>query len=62
VFDYDLLLEAYRNANGEFTDDASVVEAAGHPVRVFWGSYDNLKVTTPEDLVMVDQIIGASAV
>jgi 2-C-methyl-D-erythritol 4-phosphate cytidylyltransferase len=38
------------------------VEAAGHPVRVFWGSYDNLKVTTPEDLVMVDQIIGASAV
>ena len=60
VFEYGLLLEAHRNARGEFTDDAAMVEAAGHPVRVFWGSYDNLKVTTPEDLAVVNQIIGAT--
>ena len=57
VFDYALLLEAHRSAPGDFTDDAAMVEAAGHPVRIFWGNYDNLKVTTPEDLAIVDRII-----
>lgn len=58
VFERRLLMEAHRDAQGEFTDDAAMVEAIGHPVRVFWGSYDNLKITTPEDLAIADQIIG----
>ena len=61
LFEYRLLLEAHRNAHGDFTDDASMVEAAGHPVRVFWGNYDNLKVTTPEDLAIVDRLIAQQA-
>ena len=61
VFDYRLLLEAHRNAPGDYTDDAAMLEAVGHPVRVFWGNYDNLKVTTPEDLAIVDRIIVQQA-
>lgn len=50
AFDYQTLLAAHRAADVEYTDDAAMVEAAGHRVTVFWGDYDNLKVTTPEDL------------
>ena len=57
VFDYDMLLEAHRAAAVEYTDDAAMAEAAGHTVRVFPGSYDNLKVTTPEDLAVVSLIL-----
>ena len=32
------------------TDDAAMVESLGYPVKMFLGSYENLKVTTPEDL------------
>ena len=34
-----------------------MVESLGHPVRMFLGSYENLKVTTPEDLVVVEAIL-----
>ena len=50
AFDYQTLLDAHRAAVVEYTDDAAMVEAAGHRVTVFRGDYDNLKVTTPEDL------------
>ncbi len=50
AFDYQTLLDAHRAADVAYTDDAAMVEAAGHRVTVFWGDYDNLKVTTPEDL------------
>ena len=60
IFQRGLLMEAHRNAQGDFTDDAAMVESSGHPVSVFWGSYDNLKVTTPEDLAIAEQIIGQS--
>ena len=59
VFDYQLLLRAHRLAAADYTDDAAMVEAAGHPVQVFWGSYDNLKVTTPGDLAIASGILGA---
>ena len=42
----------------DYTDDAAMVEALGHSVRVFMGSYENLKVTTPEDLVFVSQLLA----
>jgi len=50
AFDYQTLMDAHRAADVEYTDDAAMVEAAGHRVTVFWGDYDNLKVTTQEDL------------
>ena len=36
------------------TDDAAMIEGLGHKVKVFMGSYDNLKVTTQEDLAMAE--------
>ncbi len=49
VFDRALLDEAYVGEN-EATDDAALVEEAGVPVKVFMGSYRNIKITTPEDM------------
>lgn len=54
VFHYDLILGAHMNCDGTFTDDAAMVESIGHPVKVFMGSYRNLKITTPEDLAMAE--------
>ena len=60
VFDYNLLVRAHDNATAEFTDDAAMVEAIGQPVVVFEGSYENLKVTTPEDLAVMTHLLGRS--
>ena len=59
VFRYSLLSEAHRVCNGAFTDDASMVEALGRPVRMFEGSYENLKVTTAEDLILAEAFLRA---
>lgn len=56
VFRYAALLEAHERAAREdrvYTDDAALMEAAGHEIRVYEGAYSNLKVTTPEDLPLV---------
>ena len=58
VFDYGLLMRAHRSASADYPDDAAMVEALGNSVRVFLGSYENLKVTTPEDLVFVSQLLA----
>lgn len=53
VFRKDWLVEAYERTGAmskDTTDDAMLVEAAGHPVRVVPGSSFNLKITTGEDL------------
>ena len=60
AFRAGLLREAYLRARGtghRGTDDASLVEAAGHPVALVTGSALNLKVTTPEDLALVRGIL-----
>jgi 2-C-methyl-D-erythritol 4-phosphate cytidylyltransferase len=57
IFRFDLIAEAHRMVNGEVTDDASLVEALGHKVKVYMGSYDNIKVTTPEDLALAETIL-----
>jgi 2-C-methyl-D-erythritol 4-phosphate cytidylyltransferase len=61
VFRYDLLLEAHRNCARTVTDDAAMVEGMGHPVRMFLGSYENLKVTTPEDLAVAEAFLRSRA-
>ncbi|UTH14930.1 2-C-methyl-D-erythritol 4-phosphate cytidylyltransferase [Macrococcus equipercicus] len=53
AFTYDVLLTAYQRAEADGflgTDDASLVERTGVIVHVAQGSYDNIKLTTPEDL------------
>jgi 2-C-methyl-D-erythritol 4-phosphate cytidylyltransferase len=41
----------------EVTDDAAAVEALGYQVKVYMGSYDNIKVTTPEELALAEIIL-----
>ena len=57
VFGYDLLCRAHAEFEGDATDDAMMVEALGCQVTVFPGSYENLKVTTPEDLAVMEAVL-----
>jgi len=55
VFKKDLILRAYNKfGNIAATDDAMLVEKLGVQVRVVLGSYNNIKITTPEDLVIAE--------
>jgi 2-C-methyl-D-erythritol 4-phosphate cytidylyltransferase len=57
VFRKDILLKAYAKfKNISATDDASLVERLGVKVKVIKGSYYNIKITTPEDLVFAGAI------
>lgn len=54
AFTYDLLLEAAQSANEAGfigTDEAMLVERLGHPVHIIESTYENVKMTTPEDLI-----------
>ncbi len=58
VFRRQLLLDAYAQRGGEpATDDAQLVERLGHPVTVVPGSPLNLKITSREDLRLVEQAL-----
>lgn len=53
VFDSTILKECYKKAySPAFTDDASVVESSGYKVATTQGSRFNIKITTPEDMLM----------
>ena len=56
VSDYRAALEIAGNP-GAFTDDMSVMEAAGHKPFTVPGSYENIKVTTPEDIALAEYLI-----
>ena len=43
------------------TDEAAAIEAGGEPVAVFRGAYTNIKVTTPDDLLLATAILAAGA-
>lgn len=63
VFRRELLLEAYtKYRNRAVTDDASLVEKLGVKVKVVRGSYFNIKITTPEDLLFAETIVKAAYV
>lgn len=42
----------------EVTDDVSIIEALGKPVRITQGSYTNLKVTTPDDMSVAERFLS----
>ena len=48
-----------RRTSEAFTDDASVVEALGHPVCMVEGNRENIKITTPTDLIIAETLLKA---
>lgn len=60
VFDISLARRAFDRPYSEsFTDDASVVEAAGHRVTMVEGNRENIKLTTPFDLKIAESLLNA---
>ena len=62
VFNIQLIKEAYRKLINEkienATDDAMVVEQMmGHIVKLYPGAYENIKITTPEDLLVAEAFL-----
>ncbi|MEX2335645.1 MAG: 2-C-methyl-D-erythritol 4-phosphate cytidylyltransferase [Fulvivirga sp.] len=59
TFALNLIKEAYNIKEAqELTDDASVAEKAGFKISLFEGSYENLKITTPEDLIIAEALLN----
>lgn len=61
-FRYGLLYKAHELARRDGfygTDDAMLVERLGWPVTMVLGSYRNLKITTPEDLIIARALLAA---
>ena len=55
VFRFDIIAEAHRaqsRLEDLATDDALLVEKLGYKVKLYMGSYDNIKITTPGDLAL----------
>ncbi|MBC7923701.1 MAG: 2-C-methyl-D-erythritol 4-phosphate cytidylyltransferase [Ferruginibacter sp.] len=63
TFQLSLIQQAFRQAAdraedpSDFSDDASVAERAGFPIHLIEGSYDNIKITTPEDLLWAEAFL-----
>lgn len=65
AFVYEEILEAYNKViagnNSNITDDSMVMECSGiRQVKVIMGEYENIKITTPEDLVYAKAILNQS--
>lgn len=62
VFHAEALRAAYEQPfSSTFTDDASVMEAAGHKVTLVEGERENIKITTPSDMLIAEAIINAES-
>ena len=60
TFKKDVIIGAYQKLGDnqlEITDDASVVEGLGIKVKILMGNYKNIKITTPEDLLIAEEIL-----
>jgi len=61
TFDYDLIVYAHEKARRDGfygTDDAVLVERLGHNVKVIEGAYENIKITTPEDIIIAENFVA----
>lgn len=64
VFRRELLLRALEDAahsGRSFTDDCAAVEAMGQAVQATHGSYENIKITTPEDILVAQALLQKEA-
>lgn len=60
TFKVSLIKQAYQQKeDASLTDDASVAERAGHIISLFEGSYENIKITTQEDLIVAKALLDA---
>jgi 2-C-methyl-D-erythritol 4-phosphate cytidylyltransferase len=59
IFSFDVITRAYEKLAAEVTDDAAAVEHLGYKVKLYMGDYNNIKVTTSEDLALA-RIIAKS--
>jgi len=60
TFQLPLVYDCYQKNSSSlanFTDDASLVESQGHPIQLIDGDYENIKITTPEDLLLAEAIL-----
>lgn len=60
TFKYKLIMQAHCYAKEnqiQATDDASLIEQMGYKVKIIIGSYDNIKITTIDDLVIAEAIL-----
>lgn len=60
TFQVELLKKAFEKAekeNLDVTDEGMLLEALGHSVKIVEGDYTNIKVTTPEDLLLAELIL-----
>lgn len=60
AFNYDWFKQAHERAKEDgflATDDAALVERLGRPVHMILGAYSNIKVTTPEDLLLAEALL-----
>ena len=58
AFRYHLLRALHATGSSGATDDASLLEIAGHPVAIVAGADDNIKLTYPEDLVRLERALS----
>lgn len=58
TFRMDLIHDAFSHRpHDQFTDDASLYQASGGQIVLSEGSYNNIKITTPEDLFVAERIL-----
>ena len=60
IFEKNLYVKAMNDAEEkmqDYTDDCQLIENIGVKVKIFMGSYDNIKITTPEDIYIAETII-----
>jgi 2-C-methyl-D-erythritol 4-phosphate cytidylyltransferase len=61
TFNYELIMRAHEQArhDGYYgTDDAVLVERLGEQVKLIEGAYENIKITTPEDIVIAETFVN----
>ena len=60
IFDFDLYKSAMQMADEQgldFTDDCQLVELCGGKVKMVEGSYSNIKITTPDDIALAENLL-----
>jgi 2-C-methyl-D-erythritol 4-phosphate cytidylyltransferase len=62
TFQIPLIKKAYEmKEDVSMTDDASVAERSGHIISLFEGSYENIKITTSEDLIIAEALLNSKS-
>lgn len=56
IFRSDIIVRAYEHNDEDVTDDAGLVEKLGYQVKLYMGSYSNIKITTADDIQLAEFI------